>query len=45
MSKGLACIYKAMAWLELEITSADPQHCVFNVVSASPKMGTYKIMV
>lgn len=45
MSKGLACIYKAMAWLELEITSAEPQHCVFNAVSASPKMGTYKIMV
>lgn len=45
MSQGLACICKAMAWLGLEITSAEPQLCVFNAVSASLKVGTFKIMV
>lgn len=33
-----------MASLELEIMSAEPQLCASNAVSASPKVGAFKMM-
>lgn len=44
MSLWLACISKAMARLELEIMSAEPQLCISNAASASPKVGAFKMM-